>query len=203
MLPPYSPQNLLLKQGFQSQSTATLFFQLVRLKAMKSSLTPLLSNASVSSVGFIFRMHPESDYFLPSLLLPLWPKPPLSPIWFTCSSFRPGLLASTPFLSTIPEVKVRDLIQSPSALWHNLLLLAFRFIPLQPHCYSSVISSVLPLGLYTYCSLCLECSSSRWPCGLLPYFLQFSSQMQFQYLTNLYKIATASHYLTPYHLGLY
>lgn len=127
----------------------------------------------------------------------------LSPIWFTCSSFRPGLLASTPFLSTIPEVKVRDLIQSPSALWHNLLLLAFRFIPLQPHCYSSVISSVLPLGLYTYCSLCLECSSSRWPCGLLPYFLQFSSQMQFQYLTNLYKIATASHYLTPYHLGLY
>lgn len=158
---------------------------------MKSSLPPLHSTASVNSDGFIFRIRSESDYFLPSLLLPRWPKPPLSPIWITRSSLQSGLPASTPFFSilllsqscyssTILRVKARDLLWSSSATWHNLLLLALQFIPLQACCFSS---SVLFQGLCTYCSLCLECSSSRWSCGLFPYFLQFSSQMQFHQIS--------------------
>ena len=34
-------------------------------------------NTSVTPVGSTFQIHPESGYFLPSLLFPLWPQPPL------------------------------------------------------------------------------------------------------------------------------
>lgn len=63
-----------------------------------------------------------------------------------------------------------------------------------------------PLGPLYVCSLCRECSSFTWPCGLLPYFLRDSSQMwahpKKPDLTTLYKTAPTSYCLPPSHLAL-
>lgn len=68
------------------------------------------------------------------------------------------------------RVKVKDLNVVPICSLTSSSTTYPLFIFLQPHCYSSIISSVLPQGLCTYCPLCPECSSSTWPCGFSSLF---------------------------------
>lgn len=187
LLPLYSPQNLLLKQCSPSQSLATLFFQLLRRKAMKSSLPPLHSNASVNSVDFIFRIHSEPDYFLPSLLLLLWPKLLLSPIWLFA-------VASNLLFFHSPFKPIMLLLHHPKGKSQRSDII-FYYFPSSSFPSSHVAIKCSAPGPLHYCFLCLECSSSRWSYGLFPYFLQFSSQIQFHHISPPYKIAIASHFL--------
>lgn len=159
--------------------------------------------------------HIQSLYFLPSLLLPLWPKPPLSRIWITCNSLWPScpclllfsilLLSRLCQCSTILRGKVRNLNVVPMyPLTSSPITCSLAYFPAAMWLLLSHIkhSPLGPLHLPFSLPLLLFFQVTMW----LPYFLHCSSQMQsHQKKPNLitpHKMTTTSHSLIPCHLAL-